>query len=164
MICNHSRIATPGNAGTTSSPKTINGDQNGTYLSVNLATDSLSIQRVKLNRVLPPATGEGRDGGDAYCEDTPHPSLPPQLRGKEPHRHAITVITVEKLSIRRLSKCHSAHTPLSLRLTVVPGEAYLAPTYNLIHDATTVGKTAPDLTYGIAGRFSMIKLLNEWGT
>ena len=53
-------------------------------------------------------------------------------------------------------------------LTLTPGatlgEAYLAPTYNLIHDATTVGKTAPDLTYGIAGRFSMIKLLNEWGT
>ena len=128
MICNHSRITSPGNTGTTSSPKTINGDQNGTYLSVNLATDSLSIQRVKLNRVLPPATGEGRDGGDAYCEDTPPiPAFPPPLRGKEPHRHAITVITVEKLSIRCLSKCHSTLS-LSVDSRLLRKDAVIAAT------------------------------------
>ncbi len=52
-----------------------------------MATDGFSMQRVTLNRLLPPATGEGRDGGDASCDDSP---IPARRNG-----HAIDVIAVE---------------------------------------------------------------------
>ena len=79
--------------------------QNGTYLSVSIATERYSMQCVTMKRLLPPATGEGWDGGDANCEDTPIPASPatageqPQGLRRESDRRAITVIAVEKLSI-----------------------------------------------------------------
>jgi hypothetical protein len=48
------------------------------------------------------------------------------------------------------------------RLTLHPGEAYLAPTANLIHDATTVGKRAIDVTYGLVGQFRVERILAAW--
>jgi len=40
-----------------------------------------------------------------------------------------------------------------LKLRVAPGEAYIAPTDNIIHDATSVGKTYPDVALHITGYF-----------
>ena len=67
-------------------------DPNGTYLSVNTASDGLSMPRAVLKI-------------DSF----------PRQRGKELDRHAINVIAVEKLLIGRLSKCHSCLTPFSFR-------------------------------------------------
>jgi hypothetical protein len=35
-----------------------------------------------------------------------------------------------------------------------PGEGYVAPTENIVHDASTEGATAPDLAYTYHGRFT----------
>jgi hypothetical protein len=42
-----------------------------------------------------------------------------------------------------------------VRLTIGPREAYIAPTDNLIHDATSVGRKYPDLTLHILGYFGL---------
>lgn len=42
-----------------------------------------------------------------------------------------------------------------IRLAVYPGEAYIAPTENFIHDATSIGKTEPDWSITFLGRFSI---------
>ncbi|WP_373542507.1 hypothetical protein [Chamaesiphon sp.] len=42
-----------------------------------------------------------------------------------------------------------------IRLAVHPGEAYIAPTENFIHDATSIGKTEPDWSITFLGRFSI---------
>jgi hypothetical protein len=42
-----------------------------------------------------------------------------------------------------------------IRLAVYPGEAYIAPTENFIHDATSIGKTNPDWSITFLGRFSI---------
>lgn len=42
-----------------------------------------------------------------------------------------------------------------LRLTVMPGEAYLAPTEIMIHDGTTQGKQFFDASFTILGEFSL---------
>jgi len=39
------------------------------------------------------------------------------------------------------------------KVRVRPGELYLAPTDNLIHDGTTVGNDAPDVTLNLRGHF-----------
>lgn len=38
-----------------------------------------------------------------------------------------------------------------LKIKVEPGEAYIAPTENLIHDGTTLGRTAPDVNLQVRG-------------
>ena len=38
-----------------------------------------------------------------------------------------------------------------VRLTIRPGEAYIAPTENLIHDGSTLGMTSPDLALHMIG-------------
>ena len=40
-----------------------------------------------------------------------------------------------------------------VRMRLDPGEGYIAPTENVIHDATTPGKKAPDVQYRVRGRF-----------
>jgi hypothetical protein len=47
---------------------------------------------------------------------------------------------------------HRPHTVL-YRVRVRPGEAYMAPTDNLIHDGNTLGTTAPDVTVSLRGYF-----------
>jgi hypothetical protein len=42
-----------------------------------------------------------------------------------------------------------------LRLRVKPGEAYIAPTDNLIHDGSSVGKQFPDITIHNLGYFGV---------
>jgi hypothetical protein len=42
-----------------------------------------------------------------------------------------------------------------LRLTVQPGEGYVAPTDLLIHDATTLDKTTPDISIAVLGHFRL---------
>ena len=54
--------------------KTNDADPNGTYLSVSMATDGLSMQRVTFESTPSPGNG-GWDGGDA-CEDAPIPASP----------------------------------------------------------------------------------------
>jgi hypothetical protein len=41
-----------------------------------------------------------------------------------------------------------------LRLTIRPGEAYIAPTENVVHDSTTEGKTESDVTITLLGEFA----------
>jgi hypothetical protein len=45
------------------------------------------------------------------------------------------------------------HYPV-VRLRIQPGEAYIMPTDNMIHDASTEGTTSPDLTLTFLGFFS----------
>ena len=92
--------------------KTNDADPNGTYLSVSMATDGLSMQRVTFESTPSPGNG-GRLGWGRCMRRCPHPSLPPQLRGKEPDSLAFTGIAAEKQSIRRLSKCHSTLPPFT---------------------------------------------------
>ncbi len=42
-----------------------------------------------------------------------------------------------------------------VRLTIHPGEAYIAPTENFIHDATSIGKTVPDWNMTFLGNFKI---------
>ena len=42
---------------------------------------------------------------------------------------------------------------LLVRVRVRPGEMYVAPTDNLIHDGSTLGSTAPDITLNLRGHF-----------
>jgi hypothetical protein len=42
-----------------------------------------------------------------------------------------------------------------VRLAVHPGEAYIAPTENFIHDATSIDKTVPDWNITFLGNFKM---------
>jgi hypothetical protein len=42
---------------------------------------------------------------------------------------------------------------LVVRVRIAPGEAYFAPTENLIHDASTEGQTHGDITMTIHGHF-----------
>jgi hypothetical protein len=41
-----------------------------------------------------------------------------------------------------------------IRLSIAPGEAYIAPTENIIHDATSLGKSKADVTFTLLGHFS----------
>lgn len=47
-----------------------------------------------------------------------------------------------------------------IRLEVRPGEAYIAPTEIIIHDATTVGKEFTDATFTILGNFDRSVIAN----
>ncbi len=42
-----------------------------------------------------------------------------------------------------------------VRLAIHPGEAYIAPTENFIHDATSIGKTVPDWNMTFLGNFKI---------
>ncbi|WP_454798682.1 radical SAM protein [Novosphingobium lindaniclasticum] len=48
-----------------------------------------------------------------------------------------------------------------VRLTIEPGEAYIAPTENLIHDATTLGMISPDLALHMIGFFAPQELAQQ---
>jgi hypothetical protein len=54
--------------------------------------------------------------------------------------------------LHRLFMSHFGSYPV-VRMRLDPGEGYIAPTENLIHDATTPGKKAPDVQYRVRGRF-----------
>lgn len=41
------------------------------------------------------------------------------------------------------------------KLSLNPNEAYIAPTENMLHDATSLGKTLPDISMNFLGRFSL---------
>jgi hypothetical protein len=41
------------------------------------------------------------------------------------------------------------------KLSLEPNEAYIAPTENMLHDATSVGKTVPDVSLTFLGKFSL---------
>jgi hypothetical protein len=42
-----------------------------------------------------------------------------------------------------------------VRLRLLPGEAYIAPTDNIIHDASSIGKRYPDVTLAFIGHFGL---------
>lgn len=44
-----------------------------------------------------------------------------------------------------------------VRLRVLPGEAYIAPTENLIHDGSTADSAYPDVGYHVLGRFDALR-------
>jgi hypothetical protein len=54
--------------------------------------------------------------------------------------------------LHRIFMSHFGSYPV-VRIRLEPGEGYIAPTENLIHDATTPGKKAPDVQYRVRGRF-----------
>jgi hypothetical protein len=54
--------------------------------------------------------------------------------------------------LHRTFMSHFGSYPV-VRMRLDPGEGYIAPTENLIHDATTPGKKAPDVQYRVRGRF-----------
>lgn len=54
---------------------------------------------------------------------------------------------------RRFMVSHPNHPVLRLRIR--PGQAYLAPTENLIHDASTEGQTGLDLSVVLSGHFDV---------
>jgi hypothetical protein len=41
------------------------------------------------------------------------------------------------------------------KLSLEPNEAYIAPTENMLHDATSIGKTVPDVSLTFLGKFSL---------
>jgi hypothetical protein len=45
-----------------------------------------------------------------------------------------------------------------ISVAVAPGEGYIAPTENVIHDGTTAGTTKPDVTLTLLGRFRPVPL------
>lgn len=42
-----------------------------------------------------------------------------------------------------------------VRIPLAPFQAYIAPTENCLHDGSTLGSTAPDITYTLFGHFSL---------
>jgi hypothetical protein len=74
----------------------------------------------------------------------------------------IGALTVEQFPFD--SRVHDTHGLRSIfmehfesypvvRVRLDPGEGYIAPTENLIHDWTTPGETAPDVQFRVRGRF-----------
>lgn len=90
--------------------------------------------------------------------------------GTQPRRFLFQDCSVAGI-IDRLAACGSGDLPAStasalapiflgkisaypvVALRVEPGEAYVAPTENIIHDATTYGMTAMDISLTFLGRF-----------
>ena len=54
--------------------------------------------------------------------------------------------------LRDIFMSHFGSYPV-VRVRLDPGEGYLAPTENLIHDATTPGNEGPDVQFRVRGRF-----------
>ena len=54
--------------------------------------------------------------------------------------------------LRRTFLSHFGSYPV-VRVRLDPGEGYIGPTENLIHDATTPGKKVPDVQFRVRGRF-----------
>jgi hypothetical protein len=50
-----------------------------------------------------------------------------------------------------------------IRLRIDPGEAYILPTDNLVHDASTEGNVYPDITLTYLGRFVPAALASAGG-
>ncbi|MEH1944912.1 MAG: hypothetical protein V7L01_32500 [Nostoc sp.] len=48
-----------------------------------------------------------------------------------------------------------------VKLKIAPGEAYIAPTDNLIHDASSLGKQYPDITLSFLGYFGIQSQQNQ---
>jgi hypothetical protein len=42
-----------------------------------------------------------------------------------------------------------------VRVRIHPGEAYVAPTENILHDGSSIDMNAMDITFSIRGRFSL---------
>jgi len=56
------------------------------------------------------------------------------------------------LGLPHLFLSHFGSYPV-VRVRLDPGDGYIGPTENLIHDATTSGKKAPDVQFRVRGRF-----------
>ncbi|BDC48877.1 hypothetical protein F183_A11930 [Bryobacterales bacterium F-183] len=56
--------------------------------------------------------------------------------------------------IARLFRATAPEVPV-LRLRIDPGEAYVAPTENIIHDASTIGSTQNDFSLSLLGNFTI---------
>jgi hypothetical protein len=54
--------------------------------------------------------------------------------------------------LRNIFMSHFGSYPV-VRVRLEPGEGYIAPTENLIHDATTPGEKGPDVQFRVRGRF-----------
>jgi uncharacterized protein len=48
-----------------------------------------------------------------------------------------------------------------VRLTIQPGEAYIAPTENVIHDGSSIGMTCPDLALHMIGRLAPSAIVHK---
>lgn len=48
-----------------------------------------------------------------------------------------------------------------IKICVGPGEAYIAPTDNLVHDATTVGKQEYDIAFSVLGNFYPHEMVSD---
>lgn len=100
----------------------------------------------------------------------------PQNRHRSPNRICVNLGCEDRyflflnIPIRRVYALAGASTELSgsmagqlffrrfprypvVKLRMRPGEAYIAPTENLIHDGCTTGMTSPDVTLSLLGRF-----------
>ena len=61
---------------------------------------------------------------------------------------------------RRAFMANFPHTPV-IKVRIRPGEAYLAPTENMIHDGCTVGQRSFDVQFSVCGHFRpMVKSIN----
>lgn len=69
------------------------------------------------------------------------------------HRSAGTLLTWDVSSVGQVFMQRFPHYP-AIRLVVRPGEAYIAPTENLIHDSTTEDKSTPDVAFTLLGAFA----------
>jgi hypothetical protein len=54
--------------------------------------------------------------------------------------------------VRRAFMSHFSSYPV-VRLRLDPGEGYIAPTENMIHDASTEARSTPDVQFTVRGRF-----------
>ncbi len=61
---------------------------------------------------------------------------------------------------RVLASCSSLPV---YRLEVRPGEMYLAPTFDIIHDATSLPKSRPDVSFSAIGQFTLGAVAAAWG-
>lgn len=100
----------------------------------------------------------------------------PRNRHKSPNRICVNLGSEDRyflflnLPIRRVYELAGASSDLSgsaagqlffrrfpsypvIKLRMRPGEAYIAPTENLIHDGCSAGMTTPDATLSLLGRF-----------
>lgn len=68
--------------------------------------------------------------------------------------HPSTITQIEPASIRQMFLEMYPHYPV-IKIRVSPGEAYIAPTENMIHDASTLGKKFCDVILTIRGHFQL---------
>jgi len=51
--------------------------------------------------------------------------------------------------------CRTYGTYPIVRIPLQPFQAYIAPTENILHDGSSIGSTAPDITYTLLGKFAL---------